>query len=102
MTNPTTEDQAEATDAATEAAPLTPQALAVGEPLAWPVVDRNGALLLDAGSVLMGEAERDFLFLHFAPHRGDRERSEVAPENATAASKATAGDTAATTRDMHL
>ncbi|TDG05426.1 flagellar brake protein [Paraburkholderia guartelaensis] len=106
MTNPTTEAQAEATDAATdavtEAAPLTPQALPVGEPLAWPVVDRDGALLLDAGSVLMGEAERDFLFLHFAPHRGDMERLEVTPESATAANAASIGVTAATTRDMHL
>ncbi|MEX3929118.1 flagellar brake protein [Paraburkholderia sp. BR10936] len=106
MTKPTTEDQAAATDAAadaaTEAAPLTPQALPVGEPLAWPVVDRDGALLLDAGSVLMGEAERDFLFLHFAPHRGDKERLEVAPESAAAANGASIGDTAATTRDMHL
>ncbi|WP_233885033.1 flagellar brake protein [Paraburkholderia flagellata] len=93
MTNPITEAQA-------EAAPLTPDAMPVGEPLAWPVVDRDGALLLDAGSVLVGEAERDFLFQHFAPHRGDVERPEVAPQSAAAT--ADAGEAAATTRDMHL
>lgn len=93
MTHPITEAQA-------EAAPLTPDAVPVGEPLAWPVVDRDGALLLDAGSVLVGEAERDFLFQHFAPHRGDVERPEVAPQSAAAT--ADAGEAAATTRDMHL
>ncbi|MCP3725845.1 flagellar brake protein [Paraburkholderia sp. CNPSo 3272] len=102
MTNPTTEDQPETTDAATQAAPLTPQALPVGEPLAWPVVDSDGALLLDAGAVLMGEAERDFLFLHFAPHRGDMERLEATPESATARNAPGISETAATTRDMHL
>ncbi|WP_343675624.1 flagellar brake protein [Paraburkholderia heleia] len=102
MTNLTTEAQAEASGAATviEAAPLTPAALPVGEPLAWPVVDRDGALLLDAGAVLVGEAERDFLFQHFAPHRGDVERPEVAPQSAAATIDA--GDPAATTRAMHL
>lgn len=93
MTHPITEAQA-------EAAPLTPDAMPVGEPLAWPVVDRDGALLLDAGSVLVGEAERDFLFQHFAPHRGDVERPEVVPQSAAAT--ANAGEAAATTRDMHL
>lgn len=93
MTHPITEAQA-------EAAPLTPDAMRVGEPLAWPVVDRDGALLLDAGSVLVGEAERDFLFQHFAPHRGDVERPEVVPQSAAAT--ANAGEAAATTRDMHL
>ncbi|WP_395065692.1 flagellar brake protein [Paraburkholderia silvatlantica] len=102
MTNLTTEAQAEASEAPTviEAAPLAPQALPVGEPLAWPVVDRNGALLLDAGSVLVGEAERDFLFQHFAPHRGDVARPEAAPLSAAATGNA--GDPATTTRDMHL
>lgn len=102
MTNLTTEARAEAAEAATaiEAAPLTPDAMPVGEPLAWPVVDRDGALLLDAGSVLVGAAERDFLFQHFAPHRGDAGRPAVAPQSATAT--ANGGEAAATTRDMHL
>ncbi|WP_321961315.1 flagellar brake protein [Paraburkholderia sp. J7] len=102
MTHPTPEAQAEASDAATaiEAAALTPDAMPVGEPLAWPVVDHDGALLLEAGAVLVGEAERTFLFQHFAPHRGDMERLEVAPQSA--AGTANAGEPAATTRDMHL
>ncbi|MEM5313765.1 flagellar brake protein [Paraburkholderia sp. JHI869] len=74
----------------------------VGEPLAWPVVDRDGALLLDAGAVLVGEAERDFLFKHFAPHRGDVERLELTPEGAESANAASAAEAPTTTRDMHL
>ncbi|WP_322031389.1 flagellar brake protein [Paraburkholderia sp. J76] len=101
MTNLTTDARTEAADTATasaiEAAPLTPDAMPVGEPLAWPVVDGDGALLLDAGSVLVGEAERDFLFQHFAPHRGDVARPEAAQSAAANAAAAPA-----TPRDMHL
>ena len=57
--------------------PLAPDALPIGTPLAWPVVDRDGTLLLERGAVLVGEPERDFLFAHFAPYRGDLELSEA-------------------------
>ncbi|QGZ56561.1 flagellar brake protein [Paraburkholderia acidiphila] len=100
MTHPTPEAQAEASDAATEAALLTPDAMPVGEPLAWPVVDHDGALLLDTGSVLVGEAERDFLFKHFVPYRGDVQRSEGAAPSAAAS--ANGGESTAAIRDMHL
>nr|WP_308012642.1 flagellar brake protein [Paraburkholderia unamae] len=92
MTIQTTETDAPAADIA----PLTPDAIPIGEPLAWPVVDRDGTLLLDAGAVLVGEAERAFLFQHFAPHRGDVERGESAPEATDRAGAA------ASVRDMHL
>jgi c-di-GMP-binding flagellar brake protein YcgR len=92
MTTPTTE----AETAAADTAALTPDAIPVGEPLAWPVVDRDGTLLLDSGSVLVGEVERNFLFQHFAPHRGDVQMPDAAPESGDSAGTATA------TRDMHL
>lgn len=91
MTIPTTEDSPVA-----DIAPLSPDAVPVGEPLAWPVVDRDGTLLLDAGSVLVAETERDFLFQHFAPHRGDVQVPKVTPTAAGIAGAAT------TARDMHL
>jgi c-di-GMP-binding flagellar brake protein YcgR len=94
MTTPTTETEADAP--AASIASLTPDAIPVGEPLAWPVVDRDGTRLLDAGSVLVGESERDFLFQHFAPHRGDVQMPDAAPEAVEASSAA------GTTRDMHL
>jgi c-di-GMP-binding flagellar brake protein YcgR len=92
MTTPTTETPTVATDIV----PLTPDAIALGEPLAWPVVDRDGTLLLDAGSVLVGEVERNFLFQHFAPHRGDMHTPDAAPEASAS------GGTATAMREMHL
>jgi c-di-GMP-binding flagellar brake protein YcgR len=92
MTTQTTE----AETAAAEIAPLTPEAIPFGEPLAWPVVDRDGTLLLDAGSMLVGEVERNFLFQHFAPHRGDLQMPDAAREVPETSGVATA------TRDMHL
>lgn len=41
----------------------------VGEPLAEPLVDAGGALLLAAGAILPDTAARSFLFTHFSPHR---------------------------------
>ncbi|KQR74017.1 pilus assembly protein PilZ [Burkholderia sp. Leaf177] len=41
----------------------------LGEPLAWPIVSADGALLLNAGAIIAGAAERAFLFAHFEPHR---------------------------------
>jgi c-di-GMP-binding flagellar brake protein YcgR len=98
MTLPTaaTDAAADLPAPAATIAPLAPDAIAVGEPLAWPVVDRDGTLLLDAGAVLVAEAERSFLFQHFAPHRGDVQRPDAAPE-AVEASGAPAS-----TREMHL
>jgi c-di-GMP-binding flagellar brake protein YcgR len=83
---------------ATQAAALSPEALPLGQPLAWPVVDQDGTLLLERGSVLVGEPERQFLFTHFQPQRGDFETPLPAPAEAgDPASAAPAG-----ARDMHL
>ncbi|WP_322013710.1 flagellar brake protein [Paraburkholderia sp. J12] len=87
-----------AEDTTTHATPLTPEALPPGQPLAWPVIDRDGTLLLDRGVILVNEAERDFLFEHFAPHRGDQQAPD-APQEAAGAGNAGA---LASARDMHL
>jgi len=94
-----TTQPAEADSPIADIAPLTPDAVPVGKPLAWPLVDRDGTLLLDAGSVLVGESERNFLFQHFAPHRGDVQRPDASPE---AAESADTPDAATAARDMHL
>lgn len=46
--------------------------LPIGKPLSWPVIDSDATLLLNTGTVLYAEAQRDFLFSHFQPHRGDK------------------------------
>lgn len=50
---------------------LGPGDIPVGTPLAWPVTDMDGTLLLDRGVVVINQAERDFLFQQFTPVRGD-------------------------------
>ncbi|MDP9155799.1 MAG: flagellar brake protein [Pseudomonadota bacterium] len=52
----------------------------IGEPLAWPIVAADGALLFNAGAVVAGVPERAFLFAHFEPHRLDDSIEPVAPE----------------------
>lgn len=42
----------------------------VGIPLAWPVLDEHGMVLMRAGAVIASEEQRKFLFQHFRPHRG--------------------------------
>ncbi|WP_322008226.1 flagellar brake protein [Paraburkholderia tropica] len=84
--------------------PLTPADLPVGQPLDWPVVDEDGTLLLDRGASLVGDAERDFLFRHFAPRRGDLDAS-AAGSSATPAAAPKSDEPPATlpsVRDLHL
>lgn len=92
-----TEVTANAAADTADPAPLTPEALTIGEPLAWPIVDRDGTLLLDRATVIVNEAERAFLFQHFAPHRGDQLLTQAA-----AAREAAEPGTATSARDMHL
>ncbi|WP_321887195.1 flagellar brake protein [Paraburkholderia bannensis] len=91
-------EQANQPDQATQAAltPLTPTDIALGQPLAWPLIDADGTLLLDTGATLVGEMERDFLFRHFAPQRGDREPPTLPPN------KQQEQDPTLTVRDLHL
>jgi c-di-GMP-binding flagellar brake protein YcgR len=43
----------------------------VGVPLAWPIGDDDGTVLLDRNAVLPNIEARDFLFRHFRPYRDD-------------------------------
>ncbi|MFX1675033.1 flagellar brake protein [Paraburkholderia sp. A2WS-5] len=81
-------------------ASLTPADLPPGQPLEWPLVDHDGTLLLERGATLVGEMERDFLFRHFAPQRGDRAALEA--EDAFAPAKPREHEAALTVRDLHL
>lgn len=49
---------------------VDPTQLPVGVPLAWPILDRDGRLLLRAGAVIATEQERGFLLKHFAFYTG--------------------------------
>jgi c-di-GMP-binding flagellar brake protein YcgR len=50
---------------------LTLDAVPTGTPLAWPIADADGTLLFASGTILATPDERQFLFDHFRPHRGD-------------------------------
>lgn len=50
--------------------PVDPTPLPVGEPLAWPVLDQDGRLLLRAGAIIATEQERAFLVKHFSFYTG--------------------------------
>lgn len=85
-------------DAAPDAASLTPSDVPLGQPLDWPLVDHDGTLLFERGATLVGEMERDFLFRHFAPQRGDHEP----PADALASAKPQEPEAAPGVRDLHL
>jgi hypothetical protein len=86
----------------THTPPLTPESLPLGQPLAWPVVDRDGTLLLARGTVIVNEAERSFLFEHFAPQRGDREAPEAPQDEEQAEAGQSGADAPPAVREMHL
>lgn len=50
---------------------LTRDNVPVGVPLEWPIVDADGTLLFTSGTILATTDERNFLFGHFHPQRGD-------------------------------
>ncbi|NPT36919.1 flagellar brake protein [Paraburkholderia xenovorans] len=72
----------------------------VGVPLEWPIVDADGTLLFATGTILATTDERNFLFGHFHPQRGDLldAATQPAPESDAHA------DTVSplTLKDMHL
>lgn len=87
-----------AEETATHAATLTPEALPLGQPLAWPIVDRDGTLLFERGAILVGEPERRFLFENFAPRRGDLDTPPASDEAVAADGARTSSDA----RQMNL
>lgn len=70
MDNPVEQHSEENPPAAPSAA-LSMDAVPVGSPLEWPIVDADGTLLFTNGIILATTDERNFLFTHFQPHRGD-------------------------------
>ncbi|PQV48159.1 flagellar brake protein [Paraburkholderia sp. BL21I4N1] len=70
MDNPVEQHSEENPPAAPSAA-LSMDAVPVGTPLEWPIVDADGTLLFTNGTILATTDERNFLFTHFQPHRGD-------------------------------
>jgi c-di-GMP-binding flagellar brake protein YcgR len=55
----------------------------IGEPLAWPLINADGAPLFDAGATIASLAARTFLFAHFEPHKQDGSVDRAAPAAAT-------------------
>lgn len=69
-----------AVPAAPPESPLVPADVPVGHPIDWPILDQDGTLLLERGATLVSEIERDFLFRHFVPQRGDRQAAASSPD----------------------
>ncbi|OAJ52582.1 pilus assembly protein PilZ [Paraburkholderia ginsengiterrae] len=86
---------------ASRAAPtLNLDAVPVGTPLGWPIVDADGTLLFHNGAILATTDERSFLFAHFQPQRGDLADTSTQPPPA---SEPQADPNAQfTLKDMHL
>ncbi|CAB3799685.1 flagellar brake protein [Paraburkholderia fynbosensis] len=79
---------------------LAPDAVPVGTPLAWPIVDSDGTLLFASGTTLANTDERNFLFGHFHPQRGNLPGTASQPPPTAAPSADSAGEL--TLKDMHL
>lgn len=48
---------------------LSPEDVPLDEPLAWPIVSADGAMLFEAGATVPSLAARTFLFRNFEPHK---------------------------------
>jgi c-di-GMP-binding flagellar brake protein YcgR len=70
MDNPV-EEHVEETPAVRQSPALSLDLVPIGTPLAWPIVDLDGTLLFAGEAVLATTDERNFLFTHFKPQRGD-------------------------------
>ncbi|BCF90456.1 MULTISPECIES: flagellar brake protein [Paraburkholderia] len=80
---------------------LSPDAVPVGAPLEFPIVDSDGALLFERGAVVIGADEHRFLFQHFRPHRGDLGDANDGTAAAQGAAKPGEAE-APTLKEMHL
>jgi c-di-GMP-binding flagellar brake protein YcgR len=98
MDNPVVE-HVEDSSPATPSPALSPDAVPVGSPLAWPIIDIDGSLLFSSGSILVTADERSFLFGHFQPQRGDLINPSTPPPMPAHQSDANAE---LTIKDMHL
>jgi hypothetical protein len=98
----TTEDTIDASASAPVASrQLSPDAVPVGTPLAFPLVDSDGTLLFERGAVVIGAEEHRFLFQHFKPQRGDLSATDEGMAATPSAAKLAESDTL-TLKEMHL
>ncbi|MFT4070138.1 flagellar brake protein [Paraburkholderia sp.] len=99
MDNPA-EERVDANTAPASSSSLALDAVPVGTPLPWPIVDTDGTLLFASGTILATTDERTFLFTHFRPQRGDLlDPNAQQPPKSTPPAEPT-GEL--TVRDMHL
>lgn len=94
------EEHVEETSSAARPSALSPDAVPVGTPLDWPIVDADGALLFATGTILATTDERNFLFSHFQPQRGDLLDANTQLPLTTAQPTDAASEL--TLKDMHL
>ncbi|WP_144137435.1 flagellar brake protein [Paraburkholderia sp. BCC1884] len=99
MDNPVAE-HVENTAPATPSPALSVDAVPVGSPLDWPIVDADGALLFASGTILATTDERTFLFNNFQPRRGDLQ--DAARPELPAGDPQTDPNGQLTVKDMHL
>jgi c-di-GMP-binding flagellar brake protein YcgR len=85
-----------------EPAPLNVEAVPIGTPLEWPLVDADGSLLFERGAVVIGQDERRFLFAHFKPRRGDLAEAERSQSDPAEPGSADDEDTPLSLKDTHL
>jgi c-di-GMP-binding flagellar brake protein YcgR len=78
MDNPV-EEHVEETPAIASSPALSADAVPIGTPIAWPIVDLDGSLLFASGTILATADERTFLFTHFKPQRGDLADTAASP-----------------------
>ncbi|HEY2024004.1 flagellar brake protein [Paraburkholderia sp.] len=94
------EEHIDAHTAALSSSSLVPDAVPVGTPLPWSIVDGDGTLLFDSGTILATTDERAFLFAHFHPQRGDLLDPNAEQPPMPAPPAESAGEL--TVNDMHL
>src|SRR5580698_10808580 len=69
--------------------PLLPAEVLPQTKLDWPIFDADGTLIAERGQMLPSREDRDFLFIHFEPHRSksdaDAELALAGPAGTTEA-----------------
>lgn len=99
MDNPV-EEHIEETSPTAPTPALNQDAVPVGAPLDWPIVDADGTLLFESGAILATTDERSFLFSHFHPQRGDLLDTTTQPPPVQEPQADSTGQL--TLKDMHL
>ncbi|CAB3752026.1 flagellar brake protein [Paraburkholderia humisilvae] len=97
-----TDEHVAAPAIAVPSAILNAEAVPIGTPLEWPIVDADGSLLFERGAVVIGPEERRFLFEHFKPRRGDLAEAADALCAAAEAGSGDGEDAPLSLKDTHL